>query len=180
MATEKTDTDSGLEIEQPPSKSQMKRDDRAIKSLAAGLLQLSASQLRRIPLDKDIVLAINEARKFHSHGARRRQLQYITKLMRRADTAAIVDALEEIQSEARGLIARQHRSEAWRDLLLERGDAALGELLEQNTQIDVQHFRQLIRNARHEVSSGKPPAAARALFRALRDLDASQALPPCP
>jgi ribosome-associated protein len=180
MAPEKTDFDSDLESEQPPSKSQLKRDAQAIKSLAAGLLQLSASQLRRIPLDNDVLVAIHEAGKFHSHGARRRQLQYITKLMRRTDTAAIVDALEEIQSEARGLTARQHRAEAWRDLLLDRGDAALGELLEQNTQIDVQHLRQLIRNARHEISAGKPPAAARALFRALRDLDASQTLPPCP
>lgn len=165
--------------EHPASKSQLKRDARAMKTLAAELLLLSASQLQRVPLENDVLAAMQQARKFHSHGARRRQLQYIAKLIRRTDAAIIIAAVAEIQSEAKGLTARQHRTEAWRDILLERGDVALGELLQQHTGIDVQHLRQLIRNARHEKITGKPPVAARALFRQLRDLDARQTLPPC-
>jgi ribosome-associated protein len=179
MAREESERDSNPEAGQAPSKSQLKREAQEVKSLAASLLQLSASQLRRIPLDVDVLAAIREAHRFTSHGARRRQLQYITKLMRRTDTAEINAALEEIQSEARRLTARQHRVEEWRDLLLERGDAALGELLNQHREVDVQHLRQLIRNAHLEETAGKPPAAARALFRALRDLDSEQNLPPC-
>jgi len=179
MAPEEPERDSIPEAGQAPSKSQLKREAREVKSLAAGLLQLSASQLRRIPLEDDVLAAIREAHRFKSHGACRRQLQYITKLMRRKDTADINAALEEIQSEARTLTARQHRIEEWRDLLLDRGDAALGELLNQNKEVDVQYLRQLIRNARLEETAGKPPTAARALFRALRDLDGKRNLPPC-
>jgi ribosome-associated protein len=171
--------DSGRENEHPASKSQLKRDAQAMKTLATDLLLLSASQLQRVPLENDVLVAIQEARKFRSHGARRRQLQYIAKLIRRTDAAIIIAAVAEIQSEARGLTARQHRTEAWRETLLERGDVALGELLQQRTGVDAQHLRQLIRNARHERITGKPPVALRALFRQLRDLDAMQALPPC-
>jgi len=179
MTDEKTDRDSGWEIESNPSKSQLKRDAQAVKSLAAGLLQLSASQLRRVPLENDVAQAIEDARRFRSHGARRRQLQYITKLIRRTDPSAVFAALEEIQSEARGLSARHHRAEAWREVLIERGDAALGELIQHCTEVDVPQLRQLIRNARQEKNADKPPVAARALFRVLRDLDARQTLPSC-
>lgn len=171
--------DSGRESGPPVSKSQVKRDAQAMKTLATDLLLLSASQLQRVPLDNDVVVAIQAVRTFRSHGARRRQLQYIAKLIRRTDATIIMAAVAAIQSEARGLAARQHRTEAWRETLLERGDAALGELLQQHTGVDVQHLRQLIRNARHERITGQPPVAARALFRQLRDLDTRQALPPC-
>jgi len=169
---------SGRDNEAGPSKSQLKRDAQAVKSLAASLLRLSASQLRRVPLDNEVLVAMEEARKFRSHGARRRQLQYITRLIRRTDTSAIVAALAQIESEARGMSARHHRAEAWRETLIERGDAALAELLQNRDRVDVQQLRQLVRNARREKDAGKPPAAARALFRFLHDLDAEQPLPP--
>ncbi|HMB59207.1 MAG TPA: DUF615 domain-containing protein, partial [Xanthomonadales bacterium] len=70
--------------------------------------------------------------------------------------------------------------EAWRDLLLDQGDAALGELLKERPGMDIQALRQLIRNGQHERSAGKPPAAARSLFRTLREMDQKAALPPCP
>ncbi len=178
MLPEKTQRNGNGETEQNRSKSERKRNAQVIKSLAMELLGLSASQLRMIPLENDILVAVEEARNIRSHGARRRQLQYIAKLMRRADTEAVVAALQEIHLEARELTARQHRAEAWRDLLLERGDAAAEDLFRQRQDLDMQHVRQLIRNAHCEQRAGKPPAAARALFRALRDLDARQPLPP--
>lgn len=178
MTPDKTERDNNGSDELARSKSQQKRDAQAIKSLAAELLRLSASQLGRIPLESDLLLAIQEAREMRSHGARRRQLQYIAKLMRQSDNTAVCAALDRIRSEARDLTARQHRAEAWRDLLIDRGDAALEELFQQRHDLDVQRLRQLIRNARHEQVAGKPPSAARALFRMLRDMDARQALPP--
>lgn len=161
------------------SKSQLKREAQAMKDLASELLELSAAQLHKVPLDNDVLMAIQQARKFHSHGARRRQLQYIAKLIRRVDASPIIDAVAAFQSEARGLTARQHRSEAWREALVERGDTALGELLQARPGIDAQALRQLIRNAQREQQAGKPPAASRALFRMLRELDVEEALPLC-
>jgi len=161
------------------SKSQLKREAQAIKGLANHLLGLDDARLRQLPLENDVLEAIRQAGKISSHGARRRQLQYVARLLRREDPAAIIQAVEGFEAEARGLTARQHRCEAWRDRLVERGDPGLEDLLQSHPGLDVQALRQLIRNARREISLGRPPAAARALFRALRDLDGQSPLPPC-
>jgi ribosome-associated protein len=182
LTTEKNEAEGSEDpagSEQVISKSQLKRDAQAMKDLASALLDLSKSQLGKVPLDDDIRLAIQQARSFRSHGARRRQLLYLAKLIRRIDPTPIIEAVEGFHSEALALTGRQHRSEAWRDFLLEHGDMALGALLQQRTGVDAQNLRQLIRNASHELKAGKPPAASRALFRALRDMDLQQTLPPC-
>ncbi len=169
-------TDSG----QLPSKSQLKRDAKALKSLASSLLLMSDSRLQKVPLETDVMEAVLEARTMRSHGARRRQLQYIAKLLRRANPEDMVTAVDGLGKKDRALTARQHRSEAWREALLEQGDLALNVLLQQRPDIDIQKVRQLIRNAKAEKAKAKPPASARVLFRVLRDLDTEQALPPCP
>jgi len=166
--------------EQLISKSQLKREALATKSLAADLLELSQSQLQRLPLENDVLLAIQQAAKIRSHGARKRQLQYIAKLMRRSDTTAIAEAMAAFHADARGLSAQQHRSERWRDALILKGDGALGALLQLRPDIDAQTLRQLVRNAQREQAAGKPPASSRALFRTLREMDAWKPLPPSP
>jgi ribosome-associated protein len=162
------------------SKSQLKRDAHAMKDLASQLLELSKSQLGKVPLDDDILLAIQQAKAFRSHGARRRQLLYLAKLIRRTDPSPIIEAVDGFHFEALALTGRQHRSEIWRDFLLQQGDAALGVLLQHRPEADAQSLRQLVRNAGQELKAGKPPTAARALFRVLRDMDLEQPLPPCP
>lgn len=157
------------------SKSQRKRDALAIRALAADLLEMSDARLRRLALDESVLRAIGDAQRIHSNIARKRQLQYVAKLLRRIDTAEIQAAMAADRAEARALHARHHRAEAWRDRLLKDGDAALSELIAGRPGIDGQSMRQLIRRAAREAREGRPPAAARALFRALRDLD--QALP---
>ena len=76
------------------------------------------------------------------------------------------------------MTARQHRAEAWRDRLLEEGDGAVGALLDSRRDADGQAIRQLLRNAGREAARNKPPAAARTLFRLLRELDEREPLPP--
>jgi len=147
--------------EQPlASKSQRRREALETKSLALELIKLNAARLGRVPLD------------------RKRQLQYVAKLLRRIDPEPIIQTLEEFDGEARQLTGRQHRSEAWRDFLLESGDHAVGVLMQQRKDVDTQALRQLIRNAQKETARGKPPASARALFRLLREMDESESLPP--
>ena len=165
--------------DEPVSKSQLKREAQALRSLADELAELPPSQLGKVPLDDDVLQAIKLARTLRSHGARRRQLQYVAKLIRRTDASGLIEALEQLKLEAQGLTAQQHRIEAWRNRMLEEGDSALGELLQQRPGLDIQALRQLIRNGQHERKAGKPPAAARALFRTLRELDQDEQLPPC-
>jgi len=170
----------GNHVEEQPlaTKSQRRRDALETKSLASELIKLSAARLGRVPMDDSVRSAIKEARQIRSHVARKRQLQYVAKLLRRIDPEPIVQTLEGFDNEARQLTGRQHRSEAWRDFLLESGDQAVGVLMQQRDDVDTQALRQLIRNAQKESARGKPPASARAIFRLLREMDESEPLPP--
>ena len=165
--------------EQPAaSKSQRRREALESKSLASELIKLSAARLSQVPLDDAVRSAIMEARQIRSNVAGKRQLQYIAKLLRRIDPEPIVQTLEGFDGEARQLTGRQHRTEAWRDFLLESGDHAVGVLMQQHNDVDTQAIRQLVRNALKEAARNKPPASARALFRLLREMDESELLPP--
>jgi ribosome-associated protein len=165
--------------EQPlVSKSQRRREALELKSLASELIKLSAARLGRVPLDDSVRSAVMEARQIRSNVARKRQLQYVAKLLRRIDPEPIIQTLEKFDGEARQLTGRQHRSEAWRDFLLESGDDAVGVLMQQRNEVDTQAIRQLLRNAHKDASRNKPPASARALFRLLRKMDESESLPP--
>ena len=161
------------------SKSQRRREALELKSLASRLISLSPARLAQVPLDAPLRSSIMAAQQIRSNIARKRQLQYVAKLLRRIDPEPIVRVMSNFDTEARQISARHHRSEHWRDHLLESGDRALGELIEQRLDADAQAIRTLIRNAQREAAKGKPPAAQRALFRLLRDLDEIDPLPPC-
>ena len=160
------------------SKSQRRREALEVRSLASQLISLSPSRLAEVPLDERLRSEIERARSNKSNVARKRQLQYVAKLLRREQLDTVLDALDSFENEARQLTARQHRVEAWRDALIESGDAAAGALLDRRRDADGQAIRQLVRNARREAQNNKPPAAARSLFKLLRDLDQAEPLPP--
>jgi ribosome-associated protein len=160
------------------SKSQRRREALELKALASELIKLAPATLSRVPLEDNVRRAIMEAREIRSHVARKRQLQYVAKLLRRTDPEPLFQALEAFGAEARQLTGRQHRSEAWRDHLLTQGDSAVGELVSLRTNVETQAIRQLVRNANKEAAKDKPPASARTLFRILRDMDEQQQLPP--
>jgi len=163
-----------------PSKSQRRREALEVRSLAARLIGLRPALLAQVPLDERVSEAISEAHRIRSNVARKRQLQFVAKLLRNTDLEPIAQALQDFERAARQTSARQHRAEAWRDCLLAGGDPALGELLHQRHDSDAQLIRQLIRKARQEADRGRPPAAARALFRALREMDEREPLPAMP
>lgn len=156
------------------SKSQLKRDATALQKIGEELVKLREAQLDKIPLPDFLREAVDTARRITSHGARRRQLQYIGRLMREVDPAPIRQALDTLQGTGREAAAQFHRLERWREELITKGDAALGELLTEYPQADSQHLRQLIRNARREQEHGTPKGAGRALFRYLRELTEAQ------
>lgn len=163
--------------DEPPSKTKRKHEADRIKTLTKTLLAMSASKLNRIPLDPDVREELMDARKIRSNVARKRQMQFVAKLLRRTDTTPVFDALDAMENEGRLLTARHHRAEAWRDHLLATGDKGLSQLLTERHDVDVPAVRALLRNAQREAAKGKPPASSRTLFRMLRDLDENQTLP---
>ena len=158
-----------------PSKTQRKREAEALQKLGERLVALNAEQLAGMPLDDTLREAVLEARRIRQHGGRRRQLQYIGKLMRGVDCEPIRAALERLDARSHAAAARLHRLESLREQLLASGDAALGEVLERYPAADRQHLRQLVRGARREQAQGRPPRLYRQLFRYLRELDDQQA-----
>ncbi len=152
------------------SKSQLKRDAHALLELGKKLVQLDKGSLAKIPLPDNLLDAINSARKIRQHGALKRQLQYIGKLMRKADAEPIQTAYEAITDHFRANTQQLHKIENWRDRLLTEGDSALGELLDQHPDADRQHLRQLMRSAKKEREQNKPPRAARELFQYIKSL----------
>jgi ribosome-associated protein len=154
----------------PPSKSQLKRDAHALQKLGTGLLEIPESEWSQLNLPPDLVAALREAKRLRSHGARKRQFQYIGKLMRNIDPQPIQQYFERLRLKTRQQAQRHHEVEHWRTRLLEQGDPALETFMDQYTQADRQHLRQLIRQAKKELAENKPPKASRALFRYIRDL----------
>ena len=159
-----------------PSRSEQRRAALDVLDLGEQLVALSAAQLARLPVPEELLPHIRETQRITSYGARKRQLAFLAKQMRRQDDAvldAIRDAMSKDGDAARRETAALHRAEALRDALLgDEGDAALTGLLASHPQADRQKLRQLVRNAREERAKNKPPRAFRELFRVLRELQA--------
>jgi ribosome-associated protein len=154
-----------------PSRSQKRREALGVLELAEALVALSPAQLSRVPVPESTLPHIEETRRITSNIARKRQLAFLAKQMRKLDEdelQAMRDALDEKSAASRTEVAALHRVEAWRDRLVDGGDAALAEFLDAHPEADRQRLRQLVRNTLEERKRGKPPAAYRELFRELR------------
>ncbi|MDL2283725.1 DUF615 domain-containing protein [Oxalobacter sp. OttesenSCG-928-P03] len=165
-----------------PSKSQRKRDMTALQKLGQQLVDAPADRVKRIDLPENLKTAIEECRKIKSHEGRRRQLQFIGKIMRGlddADVALINKAVESWRGQSKAETAAMHALERQRDRLLAE-DSALTALLSEHPQTDAQHLRNLIRNARKEQAEGKPPKAYREIFQILKQLHTEPSAQPEP
>jgi len=160
------------------SKSQRKREANELLELAKVLVVMPESRLKRMPMEQDLRDALDFARAIKSHGARKRQLMTVGKMLRQRDNDELLDAVNSFDQKNRKVNERFHHIETWRDRLLEGSDQVLSELLEQAPDANAQSLRQLIRNAKKEATLGKPPMSSRKLFKLLREMDTEQPLPP--
>lgn len=167
-------TDPSADEEEPlysgPSKSSRKREMHALQGLGEQLVALSADQLAKVPIPDDLFAAVKDAKRFTKHEARRRQMQYIGRLMRHIDPEPIQAQLDVFNGVSKAEVARQHRLERLRTEFMENEQVA-GQIAETWPGADLQHLRVLRRNALKERDHNKPPRAFRELFRVLRDLD---------
>ena len=152
-----------------PSKSQLKREMTALQDLGAELVELSRERLAKIEMPERLRDALLDAQRFTKHEARRRQMQYIGKIMRDIDAAPLRAAMDEIKGVSEAANIRQHQLERLRTRLME-DEAVFSEVARDYPGADMQHLRQLRRNALKEAQQGKPPRAYRELFRELREL----------
>lgn len=155
------------------SRSQVKREFRALKALGIQLAGLSKGQLRAVPLSeatRDAVLAA----KGMTRTALQRQYRHLSSLLAEEDVAAIQDALTGQLRPHAEQVAALHELERWRDRLLSADECPIAEFVERYPECDRTHLRQLVRNAKKERDLDRPPKSARQLFRYLRQLSEQQ------
>lgn len=158
-------------IRLPKSKSQIKREMVELQELGERLVLLNRDKLSKLELPTLLFEAIIEAKKITSRGGKRRQLQYIGRLMRDLeDTSLIRDFFAELDSKHQRVNAIHHMLESWREKLLSDDSEILTEFIALFPAVDRQHLRQLIQNGRKERLYGKPVGASKQLFRYLKEL----------
>ncbi|MBV1787306.1 DUF615 domain-containing protein [Marinobacterium sp. D7] len=164
--------DTGLDPDEElgPSRSQIKRDMEALQELGKRITELNPDQQAQVPMDERLANAVAEMRRLSSHGARKRHLQFIGKLMRTADAEAIRAVIERFDSASAAHNQHFHALERWRERLIDGGNEELQSYIDEHPSADIQHLRQLVRNAQKERKDGKSPAHARKLFRYLREV----------
>jgi ribosome-associated protein len=158
----------------PVSKTKRKQEMHELQALGAELVELPDGVLAGVQMPDELRAAVLEAKRIKAHEGRRRQMQYIGRLMRELDPAPLRSQLDALTGHSAAEIARHKRLEALREKLL-ADDAALTGYVATHPSADLQELRTLIRNARREQKEGRPPRAFRELFRLLKSLDAPAA-----
>jgi ribosome-associated protein len=144
----------------PPSKTQLKAEADEKQALGEALLTLRADLMAKLDLPEKLLDAISEAKKITNFEGKRRQMQFIGKLMRPLDTEPIRAAIDEQANGSAQLTLALHLAEQWRDKLI-ASDDALSDWLTEHPSTDSQQLRALIRQARKDAKPEKPGEAPR-------------------
>ena len=160
------------EEEQPPiSKTRRKQQMEELQALGEELVTLSPDRLKKIKLAENLRDAVSAAQRLtRPDEARRRQMQYIGKLMRTVDVEPLRAALALLRGESASETAKLHRLERWRTELL-ADEKVLHEIATRYPPVDLQYLRSLRRAALKENEQNKAPRSSRAIFQLLKDLE---------
>ncbi|MEO5606760.1 MAG: ribosome biogenesis factor YjgA [Polaromonas sp.] len=148
-----------LEEVGPPSKTQLKAEADEKQALGEALLTLRTDLMARLDLPDKLLDALKEARRITNFEGRRRQMQFIGKLMRPLDMTPIRAAIDEQANGSADLTLALHLAEQWRDRLL-ADDDALSQWLTDYPATDSQQLRALIRQARKDIAKPETPGEA--------------------
>jgi ribosome-associated protein len=132
-----------------PSKTRLKKESHELQALGAELAELPDDRLTALPIDESLIEAVREYRRTRSHEGRRRQLQYIGKLMRHSDPEPLREAVAALKVPRAEETLALHRAEHWRNELI-ADDDALTRWVSEHPDADVQKLRSLVRAARKE------------------------------
>lgn len=163
------------DVDRGPSRSAKKRESLALQDMGEELTRLAPQERQRLDLPQDLNEALALYDRIRNHEGRRRQLQYIGRLMRDLDAGPLRAALAARRDIAAAASARFHQAEQWRNRLLTAPEAELAGLLETllEAHTDGQQRKLLHRltlEARAEQEQNSAPHARRALFRAIAGL----------
>lgn len=153
-----------------PNKTRIKKEIATLFDLGEEMSKLSQAQLNSFELPENIRKAVTEVSGMPHKGARKRLLKYIAAQLHKIEVEPILEALARIQSKSAHAVREHHMAERWRDRLINEGNDALTEFLDEQPDADGQQLRQLVRNAQKESETLKPPKSSRMLYRYLKEL----------
>lgn len=156
-----------LDDEGRPSKSELKRQMHDLQTLGEDLTELPASRITPLQLPERLLDALAEFHRIRSHEGRRRQMQYIGKLMRFTDPEPIREAVAAFRLGSAKDTLMLHQAERWRDALIADDEAVTRWITTYPDQTEPQVLRSLVRAARKDLKSEKPELRH---GRAFRDL----------
>jgi ribosome-associated protein len=145
------------------SRTDLKRESTELQKIGADLLTLRADLLARLALSDKFKDAIADAKRITNFEGKRRQMQFIGKLMRLLEPEVLAEVKKTLDEQANGSASENlalHQAEVWRDRLIADEDAA-AQWISQNPRTDTQQLRALIRQARKDAAPEKPGAAVR-------------------
>jgi len=153
-----------------PSRNELKKQMQDLQELGEAVAALPVDRLDKLKIDERLRDAIDELRRTRSFEGKRRQLQYIGKLMKAEDPAPLREAVASFRVGSASDTLALHQAEYWRDQLL-AGDDALKKWVEEYPATDIQQLRSLVRSARKEkLEPGERHGRAyRDLFRLVKE-----------
>ena len=163
------DAEAGVgdgDAEARPSKTQLKQQSHDLQKLGLAVSELSAERLAALELPDALRAAIEEFRRTKSHEGRRRQLQYVGKLMRSADEAVLREAVAAATLGSAKETLALHEAERWRAELI-ADDGAMTRWQQAHPETDTQQLRSLVRAARRDAAALAPEARQPRSFRDL-------------
>ena len=155
-----------------PSKTRLKQQSHELQKLGLSLAELPDERLARLALPERLLDALRQFRQTRTHEGRRRQLQYVGKLMREVDAEPLLEAVAESRLGSARDTLLLHEAERWRDAML-ADDDALTRWLRDHADCDAQRLRSLVRAARREAAlppDRRNPRSQRELFQFIRPL----------
>ena len=161
------------EQEEFESRTDIKKAADAVKDLGIKMSKLTENQIHSFNLPKQLLEAILLLKKMGKGPALKRQKSFIGKYLRKDEPliTQIKTRFAEIEQKEQQRNAHFHRLETWRDKMVEEGDTALHDFLEDYPQVDRVLLRQLIRNVKKEAVENKPAKSSRAIFKYLKGLE---------
>ncbi|MCH8498092.1 MAG: DUF615 domain-containing protein [Marinobacter sp.] len=152
------------------SKSQLKREMQALQDMGKKMMELPQERVKQLPMSDSLRQAIEESWRIGQREARRRHLQLIGKLLRKEDDVeSLITMLQALDSGSEEHTRRHHLAERWRDQLIAGDNDTLTSFVDYSPGCDIQHLRNLVRNAKRDQEKQKNTGAAKKLFRFLRE-----------
>ncbi len=150
------------------SKTELKKESKEIQAFGKKISALSLEEISTFNFPDNISSAIKDCKSIKSNAAKKRQVQYLGKLLREIDLSEAYLRINQINSNSQLEVQKNHKAEIWRDRLIQNKNA-LTEFIGLFPNIDRQKIRQLIQNTLKEIKSSNPPKYYRQLFKYIKE-----------